>query len=71
MAGLLSISWLIRSCGKIVIVAQVGYGKQVVAQFEFSCCIQEGVISKARVFTSGPRDLRWHSAGKREILLSA
>jgi hypothetical protein len=27
-----------------------------------------GVIPKDRVFTGGPRDLRWHSASEREIL---
>jgi hypothetical protein len=27
----------------------------------------DGVIPKGRVLTSGPRDLRWHSAGEQEI----
>ena len=27
-----------------------------------------GVISNARVFTSGRKDLRWHNAEKLEIL---
>ena len=29
------------------------------------------VIPKARVFTSGPRALRWHDIEEREILRSA
>jgi hypothetical protein len=40
----------------------------VVAQAEFDAYSFDGVIPKDRVLISGPRDLRWHNAGKREIL---